>query len=190
MKKLFALLVASVFASSAFAIGLGNDNPGGTGIATATQGQNQGQAQGQIQGQGQAQFTNVAVSNRISNESRAAATSFAAGGNAFAGGGDARAVSGGSQSGVNFNVDYPAQVAAVGLGGLYPSAPCMGTSNIGGGNPFFNVAVGTSWESKECQIRETARSFSAVGLTNDAIAILCSSEYAAVAPSCAKAKAE
>ena len=68
MKKLFAILAASVFASSAFAIGLGNDNPGGTGIATATQGQNQGQAQDQLQGQGQAQFTNVAVSNRISND--------------------------------------------------------------------------------------------------------------------------
>jgi hypothetical protein len=56
--------------SPAFALGFGNDNQGGTGIATATQGQNQGQAQ----------FTNVDVSNRISNDVRSNAAAFAGGG--------------------------------------------------------------------------------------------------------------
>lgn len=165
MKRII-LLALTLFATSAFAVGIGNDNPGSL-IGSS-----------QTQGQGQAQMTSV--SNRIDNAVRASAAAYVASMN------NAQAVSGGSQSGVNFNVEYPAQVAAVGLGGLYPSAPCMGTSNIGGGNPFFNVAVGTSWESKECQVRETARSFAAIGLTQDAVAILCSSEYASMAPSCAK----
>ena len=165
------------FATSAFAVLDDNSTN-----QNQLQGQGQAQAQGQLQGQGQAQFTNV--SNRISNDVRASAAAYVASANQNYN----AAVSGGSQSGVNFNVEYPQQVAGVALGSLYPSAPCMGTSNVGGGNPFFNIAVGTSWESKECQIRETARSFSAVGLTSDAIAILCSSEYAAMAPSCAKTK--
>ena len=129
-------------------------------------------------------MTNVAVSNRITNDVRSAAQAYAMSANAN----NSAAVSGGSQSGVDFSIEYPKQVAAVALGGLYPSAPCMGTSNVGGGNPFFNIAVGTSWESKECQVRETARSFAAIGLTQDAVAILCTSEYAAAAPSCPKPK--
>ena len=142
--------------------------------------------------------TNNTPNTNISNDSRASALAYSASqsnaeskstayggyGVAVAGGGSA---SGGASGAANsLTIEYPQQVAGVALGSLYPSAPCMGTSNVGGGNPFFNIAVGTSWESKECQIRETARSFSAVGLTNDAIAILCSSEYAAMAPSCAK----
>lgn len=167
----YVLLFLAFFASNVFAIGLGNDNPPSLG--------------------GNSTNTNLnanSISSRIDNDVRASALSYAASqANSVNQGGLAQAVSGGG-SGGSVALNVPAGVAAVGLGGLYPSAPCMGTSNIGGGNPFFNIAVGTSWESKECQIRETARSFSAVGLTNDAIAILCSSEYAAVAPSCAKTK--
>lgn len=159
----YVLLFLAALSFNAFAIGLGNDNPAGNSTNI--------------------QAVGVDVSNRISNDTRAAATSFA-NSQSISQGGLGQAVAAGG--GVSLTV--PAGVAAVGLGGLYPSAPCMGTSNIGGGNPFFNIAVGTSWESKECQIRETARSFAAVGLNNDAIAILCSSEYAAVAPSCAKTK--
>jgi len=156
---------ALVGINHAHAIGPGNDNPGTIG----------------------GDVTNVntnlnSVSNRISNDVRSAAQAYAMSANAN----NSAGVSGGSQSGVDVNVVYPKQVAAVARGGLYPSAPCMGTSNVGGGNPFFNVAVGTSWESKECQVRETARSFAAIGLTQDAVAILCTSEYAAAAPSCPK----
>ena len=176
MKRII-ILALTLFASSAFAVL--DDN-----------------STNQNQLQGQAQATWVGVNNRIDNSSRAAANAFVASNNATR---TATRLGGIGERNYNaarlaltarntFTVEYPKQVAAVGLGSLYPSAPCMGTSNVGGGNPFFNIAVGTSWESKECQIRETARSFSAVGLTNDAIAILCSSEYAAVAPSCAKTK--
>ena len=74
----------------------------------------------------------------------------------------------------------------VGIGNTYPTAPCMGGTNIGGSGPGFSIAVGTSWKDDECGIRETARSFNSLGLKDDAIKVLCTSEYAKAAPSCAK----
>ncbi len=155
------------------------------------------------------------VSNRISNDVRNTAVAFAnsrasssavsssmsgatggtggqGGQGGFgAGGASTSTSSGGSIGSVTSSITYEKPVAALSLGSLYPSAPCMGTSNFGGGNPFFNIGGGTSWESSECNIRETARSFSGLGLTADALAILCTSEHAKAAPSCialAKAK--
>lgn len=70
----------------------------------------------------------------------------------------------------------------------YPTAPCMGSSSVGGSGVGFGVSFGTSWTDKECGLRETARSFMSMGLPTDALAILCSSEFAAAAPSCNKGK--
>ena len=67
---------------------------------------------------------------------------------------------------------------------VYPTSPCMGSSSIGGAGVGFGISFGTSWESEECQLRETSRSFANMGLKEDAIAILCTSEYAKNAPSC------
>lgn len=72
-------------------------------------------------------------------------------------------------------------------GNVYPTAPCMGSSSVGASALGWGAAIGTSWADHECGKRETARSFQNLGLTANAIAVLCSSEYAAVAPVC-KAK--
>jgi len=178
MKKFAALLLLSC-SFSALAVGIGNDNPPSLSSSSNTN------------------LNANSISNRIDNDVRSSAAAFVASANvndnrnanannssAYAAGGTSLAQSGGSSSGVNFAVNYPAQVAALGLGSLYPSAPCMGTSQLGGGNPFFNIGVGSSWESTECNIRETARSFSGMGKMEDALAVLCASPYAAVAPSC------
>jgi hypothetical protein len=71
-------------------------------------------------------------------------------------------------------------------GSVYPTAPCMGSSQVGAAGIGFGVSVGTSWTDDECGIRETARSFSGMSLPADALAILCTSKYAAAAPSCGK----
>lgn len=149
--------------------------------------------------------SSTTVSNRISNDVRNTAVAFAnsrasssalsgsvsgatggtGGQGGFGSGGASTSTSsGGSIGSVTSSITYEKPVAALSLGSLYPSAPCMGTSNFGGGNPFFNIGGGTSWESSECNIRETARSFSGLGLTADALAILCTSEHAKAAPSC------
>lgn len=170
-------LFLALFASSAFATGLGNDNPPSGGAQTNLQ------------------AVGVDVSNRISSDTRAAATSFAAGGNAFAAGGtavsgggqggDATSAAGGSTSGVNFAITSPKNTPSVFSGNVYPTAPCMGSSTVGGAGVGFGFSVGTSWKDDECGIRETARSFQGMSLPADALAILCTSEYAKAAPSCA-----
>ncbi len=76
------------------------------------------------------------------------------------------------------------------LSNIAPTAPCMGGTSVGGTGAGFSIGIGTSWESKNCLIGETARLFYSFGHKDDAIAILCSSEYAAAAPSCIAMKAE
>ena len=77
-------------------------------------------------------------------------------------------------------------VPSIALGNVYPTSPCMGSSQVGGSGVGFSIGVGTSWTDDECGIRETNRSFNGLGLKDDALAILCTSKYAAAAPSCAK----
>jgi hypothetical protein len=126
--------------------------------AKAQQAQQQGQAQGQGQGQQQGQEVYQGQGNYQ-----------------------------GTESYMGLNQYYSADpgrnnTPSIGLGGLYPSSPCMGTSNIGGSGPGMSLAFGTSWQDDDCGIRETARLF---GVSSpDGIAVLCSSKYAAAAPSC------
>jgi hypothetical protein len=70
---------------------------------------------------------------------------------------------------------------------IYPTAQCMGSSAIGGSGAGFGFSIGSSWRDDECGIRETAHSFQKLGLQDDGLAVLCTSKYAAAAPSC-KAK--
>ena len=187
MKRIL-LVVAALFATSAFAVL--DDN-----------------STNQNQLQGQAQFTavGVEVSNRISNDVRANAAAFAAGGSAKSGsvsgsnsGGNTLS-NGGNSLTVNAapiptqtttrieQNDYTVRnVPSVFSGNVYPTAPCMGSSTVGGAGVGFGFSVGTSWTDDECGIRETSRSFSGLGKADDALKVLCTSKYAAAAPSCAK----
>ncbi len=119
-----------------------------------------------------------------------------AGGNATGGQGGASTATAGSSS-VTYNA-APASAQRgtvtikntpeVSASNIAPTAPCMGGVSIGGSGPGFGVAFGSAWKDGDCSLRETARSFAGLGLTQDAIAILCASEYAAAAPSCAAIK--
>lgn len=73
---------------------------------------------------------------------------------------------------------------------IAPTAPCMGGVSVGGSGPGFGLVFGGAWKDGDCSLRETARSFAGLGLAQDAIAILCASEYAASAPSCIALKAK
>lgn len=183
MRNIF-IVVLAFLSTSAFAFGDQGQAQG------QLQGQAQGQIQGQAQGQGQAQFSNA--------DSRARALSYSAALN---------------RSEQNVSVT-PAPVALtvneaaipantrneqagkvevrsvpnVFGGNVYPTAPCMGSSTVGAAALGWGASVGTSWADHECGKRETARSFQNLGLTADAVAVLCSSEYAAVAPACQKAQ--
>lgn len=154
------------------------------------------------QRQRQTQNMSVDVSNRISNQSRANALAYSG----------STSQSNNSQS---LNVT-PAPVTAtlivneakipentrneqVGTvnvrsvpnvygGNVYPTAPCMGSSAVGGSWLGGGGTVGTSWTDDECSIRETARSFQNLNMNTDAVSVLCSSKYAAAAPACKNMK--
>ncbi len=72
--------------------------------------------------------------------------------------------------------------------GNNPTSPCMGSSSAGVSGLWGGFSGGTSWTDKECSIRATSSRFQEMGLVEDAVAIQCQSEYAQVAPSCAKYK--
>lgn len=66
----------------------------------------------------------------------------------------------------------------------HPTAPCMGSTSIGGTAVLFGFSAGSSWEATECMTFEAARSFDQAGMHEDALAIKCTSKYSAAAPSC------
>lgn len=211
MKRIFALALSALIAASLSVSAYADNDRGGNSSANAnqlqgqSQGQNQLQAQGQLQGQGQSQ----AINSRISNDVRANANAFAAaqsksssnsaamnltatdvrtGGNALSNGGNTLTVNEApipANTSVTYGGEYTVKgVPNVVTGNVYPTAPCMGSSAVGGSGVGFGFSVGTSWKDDECGIRETARSFAGMGLKDDSLAILCSSQYAAVAPTC------
>lgn len=144
--------------------------------------------------------TSGAVSGSFSAGGDAKSTSFSAGG----AGGKAGALAGSNSGGntmtineaappadtsVRYSGDYTVKgVPNVVTGSVYPTAPCMGSSTVGGSGVGFGISVGHTWKDDECGIRETARSFAGMGLKEDALKVLCASQYAAVAPSCAVAQ--
>jgi hypothetical protein len=150
-----------------------------------TNAQNQGQAQGQLQGQTQAAIgVGIAgVKSNISNDVRNRATSSANNlGNSLT---VNEAPIPANTTQTIHNSDYTVKnVPNVLTGSVYPTAPCMGGSQVGAGWAGAGLSIGTSWESDECMIGETARGFEQAGYREDAMAVRCQGKYAAVAPSC------
>lgn len=141
----------------------------------------------------QMQYAHTSSSAAALSRSAAAGVGIASGGNASGGAG----VGNGGTASLTYN-ESPAAAQRgsvtvkntpdVSASNIAPTAPCMGGASIGGSGPGFGVVFGGTWKDGDCSLRETARSFAGLGLTQDAIAILCASEYAAAAPSCAALK--
>lgn len=209
MKNIFGILALCMF-SFAYA----GDNNGPTfGGNTTNINQN---TLGQTQTQAQLTNVRVGVNTNITNDVRSNATAFAnsksnslsvaTGGNAhsnatggsavgYGGQSTSDAYSGGNQQSVTvtdsgqmrYSGSYEVKnVPNVYSGDIHPTSPCMGSSSMGGAGVGFGFSIGSSWTDDECGIRETARSFAGMGMKDDALAILCSSKYAAVAPACKK----
>ena len=190
-----AVILAALFSGSSLATGIGNDNPGG-----GTQTQNvSSYTHSSAQASSSARATGVGLGVGVGlGGTGGAATSSSAGGNAVATSGSSTATGGnpvgnGGASSVTYNEAPAAQqrrtvtiknTPEVTLSNIAPTSPCMGGTSVGGSGPGFSIGIGTTWKDSDCSLRETARSFAGLGLTDDAIAILCSSEYAAAAPSC------
>jgi hypothetical protein len=175
------LLIAAFafFCTSAFAVGIGNDNPPAGG--------------------GDIKNTNTNVIG-VSAESRANALAYVKNINKVevaAPAATPQPLAAPQPINVAVTNEAPAPVEQKGTvnvrtvpnvfgGNVYPTAPCMGSTTVSGSWLGAGASVGTSWSDHECGKRETARSFQNLGLTTDAIAVLCSSAYATVAPICKK----
>lgn len=73
---------------------------------------------------------------------------------------------------------------SMGAPDIMPTSNCMGTSSGALGISGFGISGGSSWDSDECNTRETSRMFFVYNMKEDAVAVLCSSVYSARAPSC------
>ena len=143
----------------------------------------------------QMQYAHTSSSGTALSRSVSAGVGIASGGNAAGGAG----VGNGGTASLTYNeAPAAAQSGSVTVrntpdasaSNIAPTAPCMGGVSVGGSGPGFGVVFGGAWKDGDCSLRETARSFAGLGLTQDAIAILCASEYSAAAPSCVAMKAK
>ena len=143
----------------------------------------------------QTQYTHTSSSASALSRSASVGVGIASGGNAAGGSG----VGNGGTASLTYN-EAPAAAQRgsvtvkntpdVSASNIAPTAPCMGGVSVGGSGPGFGLVFGGAWKDGDCSLRETARSFAGLGLAQDAIAILCASEYAASAPSCIALKAK
>jgi hypothetical protein len=81
-----------------------------------------------------------------------------------------------------------ANVPNVYLPTAIPTATCMNGISFGGSAVGGGGGLGFGWEMTNCRKQELARQFEAMGLREDALAILCSADHTNIAPSCAKMK--
>lgn len=147
-----------------------------TNINNLSNRQMQGQLQGQLQGQRQTNINGSATS-----------------GNNQVMGGQTTTV--GGQSMTYNEAAIPSNVTikntpSFAAGNVYPTAPCMGGTQVGGVGAGFGFSVGSSWTDENCQVLETARNFESAGYREDALVIRCQAPTAAKAPSCIALKAK
>ena len=89
--------------------------------------------------------------------------------------------------GVNTNItnDVQTNASAFASANSDSKSTATGGTAVSGGNTQ-NTTITEALLLLVSVLRETARSFAGVGLQQDALAILCTSKYAAAAPSCKK----
>lgn len=203
-KSIFAALAVALAMTfgigSAFACGKQGCPPDKPPVVTPSQAQGQAQGQGQMQGQ-------TSINNNENTAMAGAAAAASASSalsskidvdnyNSFMANIDNKSSQSTSQANRQTNNQTTTftspdnitikNVPNVSTGNVYPTSPCMGSSQAGASGVGFGLSFGSSWTDDECGIRETARSFSGMDMKDDALAVLCSSKYAAAAPSCKK----
>ena len=181
----------------------GNGNGNGGNNQSQSQGQGQGQGQSQYQGQGQGQYqgqgqgqslhnsnsnrnTNSnSNSNRNTNRNDNTAVGVGVGVGIGKGGSAKQQQSQGNVQSTAVDAsqgDYPAQAPPAFAPNLV-AAPetCMGSTAIGASTPFGGVAIGSTYKSDDCELRMFARSLSALGQNEAALALLAQNAKVAAA---------
>ena len=93
-----------------------------------------------------------------------------------------------TQQTLNYDGDYTIRnVPNVIVPNVYPTAPCMGSSALGGSVAGFGIGGGTSWVYENCEHRENARLLHGMGDVTNAKIALCMQTTMAAHPMCAQA---
>lgn len=201
MKKLFAMVFVLVMVLvPGLAVANGDDENGngnGNGSnhhngGSQSQGQHQGQHQEQYQGQGQSQNSYNSNSTRNTNTNRNRNTNTAVGVGIGTGGKAKQSQSQGNvqSTSVDASQDTPRQAPPAFAPNLV-AAPetCMGSTAVGASTPFGGVSIGSTFKSDDCELRMFARSLSALGQNEAALALLAQNPKVAAALRAVGAKA-
>lgn len=156
MKYLAVLLLA--LASNAFAIGLGNDNPGGitTNVNTADAYARAQAQQAQMQAQQQGNVQGVTVGGQTTT---------------YTSPGEVRSI----QDGTATLRTVPSVSAPAAL----PTAPCRISHSAGVAVIGVGVSAGSSTEDEKCTMRENARILDSLGAREAALLLMCFDEQVA-----------
>jgi len=182
MKLALASLLVFLFCGNAFPQVTIDTSGGGGAVTTTSSPINQA-----IGGANNAQG-GLGGSGGLGGASSALGGSGGLGGTSSATGG-ASTSSGNTSGNTSITSNYSAPkipVATAYAPSNFPTAPCMGSSSVGASGALLGFSLGSSWEATECMIFEAARSFDQAGMSDDALAIKCTSKYSAAAPSCIK----
>lgn len=188
MKLALASLLVFLFCGNAFPQVTIDTSGGGGAVTTTSSPINQAigganNAQGGLGGAG-----GLGGSGGLGGTSSALGGSGGLGGTSSATGGSSTS-SGNTSGNTSITSNYSAPkipVATAYAPSNFPTAPCMGSSSVGASGVLLGFSMGSSWEATECMIFEAARSFDQAGMSEDALAIKCTSKYSAAAPSCIK----
>ena len=159
----------------------GDDGGGGQSQQQGQQqGQGQKQKQGQAQGQGQSQNatggTGIGIGVGIGTGGQGGSATQSQGSTT------SKNTQSTSTSVDASQGDYPRQAPPAFAPNLV-AAPetCMGSTAIGASTPFGGVAIGTTYKSEDCELRMFARSLSALGQNEAALALLAQNPKVAAA---------
>lgn len=86
----------------------------------------------------------------------------------------AGAIAGGGAAGASITHQHERQSPAVSAPSLATSGEtCMGSTSVGGSAAGIGLAIGTTWDSAECQRRMNSQQLRLLGQNDAALALLC-----------------
>jgi hypothetical protein len=122
-----------------------------------------------LNAQGQQQSANNRQKQTATGGKSSARGGNATGGNSTGGsatggaGGQAnQSMDGANQQNVDASSSYRAAVSTAYAPAIYPTAPCMGSSAIGGQGMSFGFSLGSAWKDEDCNFREDIRTVAVV----------------------------
>lgn len=95
--------------------------------------------------------------------------------------GQHQSVDGSGNSNVSINNPRQPVNSAIAAALTSSNETCMGSTSIGGQGVGFGLSIGSTWENEACERRRNASVLLALGLKDEAVALMCQDETVAAA---------